>query len=254
VLSLAWNGPTAANPFTANSGFRQLLNFDRGHTLIRGVSDTTSAALNADQILNQPDPTLTATFPGTGIGNQLKQVAKLIKIKDTLGMHRQIFFCSLGGFDTHTNETNSDPTQPNNAGAQGNLLTQLSQAARAFYDEINAQGNANNVTLFTVSDFGRTFQASGSGAASVGSDHAWGSHAFIMGGAVLGGTFYGKYPTLALNGPDDDGGNRGRWVPTTSIDQYAATLAQWYGLPANLLTTVFPNLSKFPTQNLGFLG
>jgi len=254
VLSLSWNGPSAANPFTNNSGFRQLLNFDRGQVLIKGASDTTSAALNADQILNQPDPTLTATFPGTGLGNQLRQVAKLIKIKDTLGMHRQIFFCQLGGFDTHTNETNTDPTQPNNAGGQGNLLTQFSQAVRAFYDEMGAQGNSNNVTLFTISDFGRTFQASGSGAASVGSDHAWGSHAFIMGGAVLGGTFYGKYPTLALNSPDDDGGTRGRWIPTTSIDQYAATLAQWYGLPANLLTTVFPNLSKFPTQNLGFLG
>jgi len=254
VLSLAWGGPSVANPFTNGSGFRQLLTFDRGQQLIRTASDTTSSALNADQILNQPDPTLTATFPGTGIGNQLRQVAKLIKIKDTLGMHRQIFFCNLGGFDTHTNETSADPTQPNQAGNQGNLLTQLSQAMRAFYDEMNAQGNSNNVTLFTLSDFGRTFQASGSGATSVGSDHAWGGHAFMMGGAVLGGTFYGKYPTLALNGPDDDGGNRGRWVPTTSIDQYGATLAQWYGLPANLLTTVFPNLSKFPTQNLGFLG
>ena len=213
VLSLAWGGPAAANPFTSGSGFRQLLNFDRGQTLISGASDTTSAALNADQILNQPDPTLTATFPGTGLGNQLKQVAKLIKIKDTLGMHRQIFFCQLGGFDTHTNETNTDPTQPGNAGAQGNLLTQFSQAMRAFYDELAAQGNSNNVTLFTVSDFGRTFQPSGSGAASVGSDHAWGSHAFIMGGAVLGGTFYGTYPTLDVNGPNDDGGKRGRWIP-----------------------------------------
>jgi uncharacterized protein (DUF1501 family) len=267
VLSLAWNGPAFANPFcigpgnpstipqcTGASSFRQVLGFDRGQVLIRGASDTTSAALNADQILNQPDPLLTATFPGTGLGNQLKQIAKLIKIKDTLGMHRQIFFCQLGGFDTHTNETSTDPSQANQAGGQGNLLTQFSQAARAFYDEMAAQGNSNNVTLFTISDFGRTFQASGSGAASVGSDHAWGSHAFIMGGAVLGGTLYGKYPTLALNGPDDDGGNRGRWIPTTSIDQYGATLAQWYGMPANLLTTVFPNLSKFSTQNLGFLG
>jgi len=257
VLQLGWSGPSSANPFTSGSSFRQLLTFDRGQQLIRTASDTTSAALNADQILNQPDPTLTTTFPTTGIGNQLKQIAKLIKIKDTLGMHRQIFFCNLGGFDTHTSETGSDPTNPGGqgtqSGTQGGLLTQLSQAARAFYDEMNAQQNANNVTLFTLSDFGRTFQASGNSAATVGSDHAWGSHAFIMGGAVLGGTFYGKYPTLALNGPDDDGGNRGRWIPTTSIDQYGATLAQWYGLPANLLTTVFPNLSKFSTQNLGFL-
>ncbi|HEX3227434.1 MAG TPA: DUF1501 domain-containing protein, partial [Pyrinomonadaceae bacterium] len=247
-------GPASANPFTAGSSFRQLLGFDTSKALIKGASDTTNQALSADQILNQPDPVITAVFPTTGIGNQLKQVAKLIKIKDTLGMKRQIFFCSIGGFDTHTNETSADPTVPNGSGAQGNLLTQFSQAARAFYDEMGAQGNSNSVTLFTISDFGRTFQPSGSGATTVGSDHAWGSHAFIMGGAVLGGTFYGTYPTLDVNGPNDDGGKRGRWIPTTSIDQYGATLAAWYGLPANLLTTVFPNLSKFPTQNLGFLG
>ncbi len=254
VLNLNWNGPASANPFTAGSGFRQLLGFDTSQALIKGASDTMNQALSADQTLNQPDPILTATFPTTGIGNQLKQVAKLIKIKDTLGMKRQIFFCSIGGFDTHTNETSADPTVPNGSGGQGNLLTQFSQAARAFYDEMGAQGNSNSVTLFTISDFGRTFQPSGSGPASVGTDHAWGSHAFIMGGSVLGGTFYGTYPTLDVNGPTDDGGRRGRWIPTTSIDQYGATLAAWYGLPANLLTTVFPNLSKFPTQNLGFLG
>ena len=183
----------------------------------------------------------------------LKQVAKLIKIKDTLGMKRQIFFCSLGGFDTHTNETSADPTVPNGAGGQGNLLTQLSQAMRAFHDEMVAQGNSDKVTQFTLSDFGRTFQPSGTGSATVGSDHAWGSHALILGGAVQGGTFYGTYPTLALNSPNDDGGNRGRWIPTTSIEQYAATLAKWYGLAPADIPTVFPNLSKFPVQDLGFV-
>ena len=215
-------------------------------------------ALTADTTLNQPDPTFLA-FPSTGvlntsISNQLRQVAKLIILRNSLGMHRQIFFCSVGGFDTHTNETSANPIVPNGAGGQGNLLTQFSQATRAFYDEMVAQGISDSVTLFTLSDFGRTFQASGSGAGTVGSDHAWGSHGFIMGGAVQGGRVYGTYPTLALNGPDDDGGNRGRWIPTTSIDQYGATLARWYGLDPNLLTTVFPNLSKFPTQNIGFLG
>jgi len=116
-----------------------------------------------------------------------------------------------------------------------------------------AQGNSNNVNLFTLSDFGRTFQPSGSGAGSVGTDHAWGSHAFILGGAVHGGTFYGTYPTLALNSTNDDGGNRGRWIPSTSIEQYAATLATWYGLAPSDLLTVFPNLNKFPVQNLGFV-
>jgi uncharacterized protein (DUF1501 family) len=190
----------------------------------------------------------------------LKQVAKLIKIGNTpvanggLGMKRQIFFCSLGGFDTHTNETSANPTVPNGAGGQGNLLTQLSQAMRAFYDEMVVQGNSNFVTQFTISDFGRTFQPSGSGSGTVGSDHAWGSHAFILGGPVVGGMFYGTYPTLALNSPNDDGGNRGRWIPTTSIEQYAATLSAWYGLAPSDIPKVFPNLVKFPTQNLGFLG
>jgi uncharacterized protein (DUF1501 family) len=262
VLNLNWNGPSSANPFTAGSGYRQILGFDTSMALIKGASDTTNQALTADQTLNKPDPTMTATFPTTGIGNQLKQVAKLIKIgkvapPDGLGMQRQIFFCNLGGFDTHTNETGSDPTNPGGqgtqSGAQGSLLTQFSQAARAFYDEMVAQGNSNSVTLFTLSDFGRTFQPSGTGVGTVGSDHAWGSHGFILGGAVHGGTFYGTYPTLDMNGPTDDGGKRGRWIPTTSIEQYAATLATWYGLaPADLLT-VFPNLNKFPVQNLGFV-
>src|SRR6185295_2716294 len=145
VLNLNWNGPSAANPFTSNSGFRQILGFDTSAALIKGASDTTNQALNADQTLNQPDPTLTATFPTTSIGNQLKQVAKLIKLKDTLGMHRQIFFCTLGGFDTHTNETGNDPTNPGGqgtqSGQQGLLLAQFSQAARAFYDEMVFQSN-----------------------------------------------------------------------------------------------------------------
>jgi len=259
VLALSWSGPGSANPFTTGSSFRQNLGFDTDSSLIKVASDTTNSALAADAILNQPDPPLTS-FPAnnvagfnTSIANQLRQVAKLIKIKDNLGMKRQIFFCSLGGFDTHTNETSANPTVPNGAGNQGNLLTQLSQAMRAFYDEMVAQGNSNSVTQFTLSDFGRTFQPSGSGAGSVGSDHAWGSHAFILGGAVQGGTFYGAYPTLALNSPDDDGGNRGRWIPTTSIDQYAATLAAWYGLAPSDIPTVFPNLSRFPVQNLGFV-
>ena len=266
LLLLNWSGPSAANPNNSGSSYRTLLGYDLDATLIKAASDTTSQALSADTALNQTDPTLTATFPTTSLGNQLKQIAKLIKIKDAVGitMKRQIFFCSLGGFDTHTNETSTDPTGPNGAGGQGNLLTQLSQAARAFYDEINAQGNANNVTLFTLSDFGRTFQASGSGAASVGSDHAWGSHAFIMGGSVAGGMFYGSrrpdgsglpfgYPTLQLGGPDDTD-NRGRWIPTTSVDQYAATLATWYGLAVSDRATVFPNLSTFATPTLPFLG
>ena len=186
----------------------------------------------------------------------MKQIAKLIKTRSSLGLllsARYFLLLLVGGFDTHTNETSANPTVPNGAGGQGNLLTQLSQAMRAFYDEMVAQGNSNSVTQFTISDFGRTFQPSGTGPGTVGSDHAWGSHALILGGAVQGGTFYGTYPTLALNSNDDDGGNRGRWIPTTSIEQYAATLSAWYGLAPSDIPKVFPNLSKFPVQNLGFL-
>jgi len=259
VLNLNWNGPASASPFNNGSAYRQLLGFDTDAFLIKGASDTTNAALAADTTLNQPDPILATTFPPTGLGNQLRQIAKLIKISNLpvssggLGFKRQIFFASLGGFDTHTNETSANPTVPNGAGGQGNLLTQLSQAMRAFYDEMVAQGNSNSVTQFTISDFGRTFQPSGTGAGTVGSDHAWGSHALILGGAVQGGTFYGTYPTLALNSSDDDGGNRGRWIPTTSIEQYAATLSAWYSLAPSDIPKVFPNLSRFPVQNLGFL-
>jgi uncharacterized protein (DUF1501 family) len=276
LLVLNWPTNFPANPNTAGSSFRTLLGFDQETTLIKASTDTTSQALTADSALNQPDPTIPSpgnptAFPATSLGNQLKQVAKLIKIRDAAGitMKRQIFFCQIGGFDTHTNETGADPTNPGSgqgqSGTQGGLLTQLSQAMRAFYDEMVAQGMSNNVTAFTLSDFGRTLQPSGSGTGTVGTDHAWGSHAFIMGGAVQGGAFYGAtrpdgtgrpygYPTLQLGGPDDTSSNRGQWIPTTSIDQYAATLATWYGLAVSDRAAVFPNLATFATPTLTFLG
>jgi uncharacterized protein (DUF1501 family) len=275
VLVLNWNGVSGANPNTSGSSYRTLLGFDTNSLLVKGASDTTNGALLADGALNAAgDPPLLA-FPAppalnTSIANQLRQVAKLIKIRDLGGitMKRQIFFCSIGGYDTHTNETGTDPANPGGqgtqSGTQGSLLAQLSQAMKAFYDEMVAQGMSNSVTTFTLSDFGRTLQPSGSGAGAVGTDHAWGSHAFIMGGAVLGGAFYGStrpdgtglpygYPTLQLAGPDDTTSNRGQWIPTTAIDQYAATLANWYGLPVSDRASVFPNLATFATPTLPFL-
>ena len=254
VLNLSWNGDAGSNPNNNNSSYRALLGLDNNAVLIKATSDTTNQALTTKAALNV-NPTLATTFPNTSLGRQLFQAAKLIRLRDSLGtgMKRQIFFCALGGFDTHTNETSATPDSPNQAGNQGNLLTQVSQAMRAFYDEMVAQGLSNNVTQFTLSDFSRTFQPSGTGAATVGTDHAWGSHGFIMGGSVLGGTFYGTFPTLALNGPNDTD-TRGRWIPTTSMDQYAATLATWYGLAPTDIPTVFPNLSRFSSQNLGFMG
>jgi len=252
VLSLSWSGDAGSNPNNNNSSYRALLGLDNGAALVKATSDTTNQALTTKAALNV-NPVLTTTFPNSSLGRQLFQAARLISLRNTLGMHRQIFFCALGGFDTHTNETSATPTVANMAGNQGNLLTQLSQAMRAFYDEMVVQGLSNNVTQFTLSDFSRTLQPSGSGPGSVGTDHAWGSHAFILGGSVIGKNFYGTYPTLQLGGPDDTD-TRGRWIPTTSMDQYAATLATWYGLASTDVPTVFPNLSRFSSQNLGFMG
>ena len=175
------------------------------------------------------DVTLATVFPNTTLGNQLKQVAKVIKFNATspaLGLNRQIFFCQLGGFDTHQNQVNT----------QSNLLAQVSQAIKAFYDATVELGMEQQVTTFTLSDFGRTLQPAGTGAGVVGSDHAWGNHHFVVGGAVRGGDFYGVpgpngtvFPVLQLSGPSDTD-NRGRWIPTASVEQYAATLASWYGV------------------------
>jgi uncharacterized protein (DUF1501 family) len=151
---------------------------------------------------------------------------------------RQIFFCGVGNFDTHSNQLI----------LQNGLLAQLSAAMNAFYAATVEMGVQNNVTTFTMSDFSRTFQPN----SNTGSDHAWGSHHIVIGGAVKGGQLYGTWPTLALAGPDDSGSN-GRWVPSTGSVQYAATLASWFGVSASQMSTVFPNIGSFPTTNLGFV-
>jgi len=245
VLVLNASGGTAADQSARRNSYSQLIGMDLGALLVKTASETTSQALLTSAALST-DPVV-GTFPTTSLGNQLKQVAKLIKLKDALGMKRQIFFCSMGGYDTHTNQTSGTF-----GGNQGNNFSQLSQAMRAFYDEMVAQGTGDQVTTFTQSDFGRTLQPSGSGTA-VGSDHAWGSHSFIMGGSVVGRAFYGTYPVLTLGGPDDTD-SRGRWIPTTAVDQYAATLASWYGLAPADIAKVFPNLYRFSPANIGFLG
>ncbi len=182
-------------------------------------------------------------FPNTTAGNQLKMVARLIAASPNLGLRRQVFFVQLGGWDTHAAQlTNATPT----SGAHANLLSQVSQAINAFYDETVALGIANQVTTFTASDFGRTYRSNGDG-----SDHGWGSHQLVMGGAVKGGDIYGKMPTLTVNGPDDTG--LGRWIPTTSVDEYAATLAKWFGVSATDMSTVLPNIGRFKTPDLGFM-
>jgi uncharacterized protein (DUF1501 family) len=220
---------------------QQLRALDNDSVLVKASNDTTTQSVQTSQALSSASPPA-MVFPNTSIGRQLKQVANLISLRGTLGLNRQIFFCSLGGFDTHNVQLTT----------QANLLQQLSQAMKAFYDATVSLGVAPQVTAFTLADFGRTFQPAGVGAAQVGSDHGWGNHQLIMGGSVSGGNFYGKYPTLALGGPDDTD-NRGRWIPTTSVDQYAATLATWYGLSPSDVPIVFPYINRFASADLGFL-
>ena len=219
----------------------QLLTFDSGVSLIATASGIVGTALRnsgaVNTALNGAAP-LTTVFPGSGLGTQLSQVAKIISARTALGMNRQIFFCGLGGFDNHSGLlTNHD-----------RLMGTLDAAISAFYAATVEMGVANDVTTFTESEFGRTLD----GNSTSGSDHAWGGNHFIVGGSVRGGETYGVLPTLRLNGPDD-AGDRGLFIPTTSLDQYGATLASWFGVAASDLATVFPNLANFPTKTLAFL-
>jgi len=249
VLQLSMSG-TSSEITSRTASFNELRTLDNNFKLVKAASDIRSSSIQTDNALSSVNPTLATAFPNTSLGRQLKQVALLIKAcSDPLvgiNMKRQIFFTQIGGFDTHSAEI----------GGQGGLLTQVSQAINAFFAATVELGVQNKVTTFTMSDFGRTFQPAGTGVNAVGTDHAWGNHQLIVGGSVLGGTFYGTYPTLRLGGPDDtDGGSapRGRWIPTTSVEQYAATLANWYGLSSADLPAVFPLISRFATSNLGFL-
>ena len=236
------SGSSVTDVPTRRAAFDALRALDAEKILVRADANTRSSALQTKAQLDTAPNTDFTKIPNTSLGRQLEQVARLVALRDTLGVKRQIFFCSLGGFDTHSNQRTA---------GQDALLLQLSQAMRGFWDTLGDLGVQNNVTTFTLSDFGRTFQASGSGTA-VGTDHGWGNHHFVMGGAVRGGNFYGTYPTLALGGPDD-ADTRGRWIPTTSVEQYAATLASWYGLSASDFPAVFPLLDRFSTPNLGFM-
>ena len=175
----------------------------------------------------------------------------MIKKRTDLNVRRQIFFVQINGFDTHRQQVSTHNL----------LISEVSQAMRCFYDEMVAQGIGDKVTQFTISDFGRTLNPAGTGT-SVGSDHAWGNHHFVVGGVSFS-NFYGMnttngtpFPTLTLGGPDDadsEFGSRGRWIPTTAVEQYASTLARWFGLPDINLPAVFPNITNFTYTDLGFM-
>ncbi|MDP9004455.1 MAG: DUF1501 domain-containing protein [Verrucomicrobiota bacterium] len=230
----------SANANVRLQAFKDLLALPHHNLFEQAYSDTVSRSIAANDLLTSAlagVPPFQTAFPATALAQQLKMVAKLIAARTNLSMQRQIFFCSVGGYDTHGDQL----------AGQGNLLAELSQALNAFYSATNELGVAQQVTTFTASDFGRTYPTNGSG-----SDHGWGSHQFVLGGAVQGGRLFGTFPTLAVNGPDDTG--QGRWIPTTSVDEFSATLATWFGVSASDLATVLPNIGRFAHPNIGIFG
>ena len=237
--SLGEDGSLAAT--ARDAALQQIFKLDSGVTLVQAAGGFLKSGIEMGNLLHATVSTtaLPVTFPQTALGQQLAQVAQIIRARAALGAKRQIFFTSLGGFDTHTSQIDS----------QALLLQELSDAISVFHTELSDSSiaAADNVTTFTESEFSRTFQPNTNG----GTDHAWGSHHLVVGGAVKGG-LYGQFPALVLGG-DSDAAGRGNWIPTTSLDQYGATMASWFGV-ANP-QSIFPNLVNFDPskQNLGFV-
>jgi uncharacterized protein (DUF1501 family) len=241
------------NSSTASTALNTLITQGRNEMFEKAYNGVTARSVSAEAQINSAlaGVTVKTTFPtSNSLADQLKMVARLIAARNTLGMRRQVFMVSLGGFDLHDNLISSQPT----------LLTKVSEAMSAFYTATVELGVANQVTAFTGSDFGRTLQSNGDG-----SDHGWGGHHFIVGGAVRGAAFYGSAPPVSVgntSAPEDQWHvGQGRLLPTTSVDQYAATLATWFGVSPAEMAGILPNLKNFgsaagradyPT-NMGFM-
>ncbi len=234
------DGSATAN--ARDSAFQQILSFDTGLSLVQTLNQYTASGKEAGRILTAAltgASGLQTVFPSTGLGLQLQQVAQILKVRANLGMKRQIFIVSQGGYDTHSNQLVQ----------QLGLYAELAGALSAFDNATIELGLDGKVVTFTESEFGRTLQPSSAG----GSDHAWGGHQLVLGGSLRSADVHGTFPQLAIDGPDDFS-KRGVWLPSTSLDQYAATMASWFGVPDSALKSVFPNLSNFATAKLGFLG
>jgi uncharacterized protein (DUF1501 family) len=212
---------------------------DRTHWMEAELNRVVSRSVSAQGVVSAALaglPALTTTFDTTSsLSNQLLMVAKLIAVRQALGATRQVFFVSLGGFDLHDFLVAEHP----------GLLTAVNDALASFYAATVELGVAGQVTAFTASDFGRTLTSNGDG-----SDHGWGSHHFVLGGAVQGGKFWGALPSVSVNGPDDVG--QGRLLPTTSVDQLGATLAAWMGVAAADLPSVLPRIVNYTQRDMGY--
>jgi uncharacterized protein (DUF1501 family) len=248
----------------------RIMQYSHAHIIEEGYSEVIRSARANEAVISEAikveaslaidyDALWTSYGADSGVGEELKAVARLITGRECLGNNRQIFFVDLGGFDNHADINGDLPV----------LLDQLDRAVGAFnaamkeLDTKDSNFSYDKVTTFQASDFNRTWTPNGTSVGTAGTDHAWGSHTFVFGGAVNGGQFYGTYPELAVGSVDDvPSGSRGRWIPTTSVDQFAAVLANWFGVPANSseMQTIFPNLDRFQDPfsigneaNLGFL-
>ncbi len=209
----------------------------------------TSGAIGNSALLStiitgaSPVQPIFSAVPNSSLAQQLHMVARLVNAQGQLNLKRQIFFVRIGGFDLHDNQVVIGNTV---SGAHANLFRDISLSVNAFYNALKQLGAENQVTLFTASDFGRTYDTNGDG-----SDHGWGSHHFMLGGAVNGGDIYGQMPDFTRDGPSDTG--RGRWIPSTSVDEFAATLAKWFGVSATNIPLIFPNIGRFAKPDLGFM-
>jgi uncharacterized protein (DUF1501 family) len=250
AIALTGSGTGTSANGLRTAALNDALALQNGNLFETAFGGLTTGAIGSSALISS---VITGTSPfapvfnavaNTSLGQQLHMVARLVNAQQTLGLKRQIFFVRVGGFDLHDNQVTAGATT---SGAHANLLRDISQSLNAFNNALTRIGAENQVTTFTASDFGRTYNTNGDG-----SDHGWGSHHFLMGGAVRGGDIYGRMPTFAIDGPDDTG--RGRWIPTTSVDEYAGTLAKWFGVSATDLPIVLPNIGRFAKPDLGFMG
>lgn len=252
------------------NAFERIMGYSHSHlieesytTVVRRARENEaiiSSAVEAEQSLGLTESfdDIFTRFGATGdFADELKVVARLIAGRNTVGNARQIFFVDLEGFDNHANINGDLP----------DLLGELDRGVAAFNDAlkgiaaVDTNFNYNQVTTFQASDFNRTWTPNGNDPDTAGTDHAWGSHCFVFGGAVNGGQFFGSFPELEVGGLDDvPEGSRGRWIPTTSVDQYSAVLANWFGVSpgSSEMAAIFPNLGRFEdpfggSANLGFI-